>query len=499
MLTQDHDATALRSLLETEPTPSLQDMKLSAQDIGAIMGHFATTTTTTQPARDARSSTVHRVPPELLSASFALLPFRDRLAASHVSPAFRRAAVTFPGVWCHIDVSFRCREPACLIETALSRSGQVPVALNYRSFAACSAVEEGVFRVVKRHLGHLRSVSWESGLGGCLMLSLDRPAPLLESFTAHDNADLSSGFLRGNSVPRALFVVNGACSTIEPNGADAFLHLSSLFPRLQSLELWGLCSTVTPLMPPGPAPRSLTRLFLRADGRGCDVAALYLAWKTETLEDVELFFPRGYRFRGSPGLPTLFAGAREIDYRSLYTGGAESNVTLRDSHDGSICRLRFLGTSYVIADLSAAYFGRYERMTLDSLRVLKIDITHIDALLLHLPAASALAHLTLYLHEQNIAPDPDVELQADTGYPYSLGCLNRLSARVRHLESIALELLPRDESAPCASDAQELFQEIKLCGRLSLPALHVRGFPERVVREIVADTPFPWNHAVIFD
>ncbi|EJD46860.1 hypothetical protein AURDEDRAFT_113531 [Auricularia subglabra TFB-10046 SS5] len=84
-------------------------------------------------AQNARRPT-HRIPPELLAASFDFLGFADRVGASHVCRVWRSVALGCPSLWADIRVSIaadgsNAARVNTAVQTLLARTGALPIHL----------------------------------------------------------------------------------------------------------------------------------------------------------------------------------------------------------------------------------------------------------------------------------------------------------------------------------------------------------------------------------
>ncbi|EJD50225.1 hypothetical protein AURDEDRAFT_143555 [Auricularia subglabra TFB-10046 SS5] len=237
-----------------------------------------------------------RLPAEVLGACFAFLPFEDRVTASHVSRAWRAAALAFPALWSTVAVpagNFN----ADLMKMALGRSGVHPVDVLCDSHLAPRHHRHKnlISRALEDHMHHVRSVRW---CGSVENACFARPAPMLEDLDCPGRGDIGHDFLGGRA--GKLRALNLGEITLPPKclalstvtSLSACLvwdeirvtNLSALFvlcPRLEHLALKRISHRICGYLPSGPAPPTLSSVTLEASEPACNLIPTFDSWNTE--------------------------------------------------------------------------------------------------------------------------------------------------------------------------------------------------------------------------
>ncbi|EJD44460.1 hypothetical protein AURDEDRAFT_125246 [Auricularia subglabra TFB-10046 SS5] len=505
MLPIDHDDAALRQVLESDFGRLARGIT-DAPQISAIVTHLVTAAhrivydfASTWNKRSA----ISRLPDELVAASCAFLPLRDRLAASHVSRAWRHASLSFPSVWCDIEVTSRCRDPAAVIGMLLSRTGQLPVFFSYRDVSRDPDGYPAILRAIDEHMHHIESISWHTENMGPRSLTFTRPAPLLRSLTTNIwYCNLPENFLGGQRGSlRVLHVpllrlpascaafstvtdLRGAASEFMDDN-ETLRNLFTLFPCLETLWLNNLRDGIAHYMPHGPAPLSLTRLRLSTMSDVCDHAARYVAWKTPALTNVELIYDAPKPEIATAALRALFLDATELSAYLPNEAGDGAEIALHDAA-GAKCRLRF---AYPARDASAQFSSLLRIMEFAHLRTLSSELGVFKSVVARLPRD--MQHITLHAHEIDFGREmPHApHAPAFVRYPWmELDCLVTLATRCPSLVSVTLDVHALDSAnPPSAQNARDLLDMMKTYGVQGIPALHLRGFSAATIAEVDGD------------
>ncbi|EJD49374.1 hypothetical protein AURDEDRAFT_161469 [Auricularia subglabra TFB-10046 SS5] len=494
-----HDDVALRQLLESDFHRLSRDVT-SAQEISAIVAHLLTATQ--RIVHDLASSwnkrsAIYRLPDELIAASCALLPLRDRLSASHVSRSWRHAALGFPSVWCDIEISSRCWNPAAIIEMMLSRTGQLPVSFSYNDDLRAPEGYQEIMQAIGIHMHHMASISWRSDSTAARNLEFTQPAPLLRSLVTNVYCSLPESFLGGQrgslrTLHVPLLRLPASCAAFSTvtdlrgsapefmDDTETLRNLFTLFPRLETLWLSSLRDPMAHHMPAGPAPLSLTHLRLSTFSEVCDHAARYLAWKTPALVHTELIYQAPIPEIATTALCALFVDAVEMSVQLPNEIGSGAEIALRDAA-GATCRLRF---AYPARDAAGQFAALLHTVELARVRRLSADIGVFSLIVQRLPPG--LQHVTLHAHAIDLGREFPRALQPLATYPWtSLDSLGLLAARCPSLASLTLEVHPLDRTnPPSAQTARDLLKMMPNLGTKGLPDVHIRGFSGDVVREL---------------
>ncbi|EJD42888.1 hypothetical protein AURDEDRAFT_185839 [Auricularia subglabra TFB-10046 SS5] len=127
------------------------------------------------------------LPVELVAQCFGLLSFRDRIAISHVSRAWRRVALSTTFLWTNASISLRAhRAGAAMLHALLARSDPLPFTFEWHSteFDRVRTIPQNLLGMLAANMHRMRSVEIGSADVGDLQLLFDQPAPNLESFEA---------------------------------------------------------------------------------------------------------------------------------------------------------------------------------------------------------------------------------------------------------------------------------------------------------------------------
>ncbi|EJD44413.1 hypothetical protein AURDEDRAFT_166504 [Auricularia subglabra TFB-10046 SS5] len=514
----DRDSDALRSFLKAQFSSMSCGVTAAAEVAGIVQRVVDGTIDVMRECVrhwNARNA-VQRFPDEILAACFALLPLRDRFSASQVSHAWRSVALAYPSVWSNISLLTCIRDPVAILDATLSRSGQSSVDLHCRRlcqwrvrrwYPPGEAPSAQISPIVQRHLVHIQSISWYDNNGTPQFPALVTPAPLLASLYTDEDLALPPDFLGGMlgklrtlhlgalslppSCPALATVTQLHCNVPnELSDPAVFRNLFHVFPRLESLSLLHLCRSRTHLMPPGPVPRTL--VHLRLDSQLGDIAAQYIAWRTERLTRVELavWLTAEWLVEYNPAVLRLSAAAthivialpRNADSATPPIGAEDGatdiecddsapdlqddngSLTLRDGTD-TTCAIQFF-CGYEGWTVNLDCFSQLVRaLSLDSLRSLSTDCALLPALLdNHSPRD--LAHLALTVRDEA------------GSYPWTT--LSALPAHFSHLRTLRLEVQP----PPSLRDGRDLIEVLASLGATHPLEVEVHGFLGEIVAQL---------------
>ncbi|EJD44662.1 hypothetical protein AURDEDRAFT_166148 [Auricularia subglabra TFB-10046 SS5] len=180
--------------------------------------------------------TGNRLPPEVLSACFHWLSFRDRIRASHVSQHWRCVALSTPALWSH----FRCSGDENKLVELLRRSQAVPLTLDASSMAPSQEL------ILRRHAGRIRALKCRT-----LMTDLDAPCLRnLEVLWSHSRAVLSQETIGPSS------------DSLQTMTLDGKFTVSPMCPRLTNLRefsaVFGTSANLSEVLALCPSLRKLT-------------------------------------------------------------------------------------------------------------------------------------------------------------------------------------------------------------------------------------------------
>ncbi|EJD52659.1 hypothetical protein AURDEDRAFT_149319 [Auricularia subglabra TFB-10046 SS5] len=420
-----------------------------------------------------------------LAECFMFLPFRDRITVSHVSRFWRATALSYPSVWCDIQIS-RCANPSEVFRMALSRAGQLTLDVSY--FPDQPSPDPEVYVAMAEAMNRFRSIAW-----GCTTEGepLDVPAPLLESFETCTSLHLPENVLGGKPARlRRLHLADlflpTACpvlSTVvdlkakiptEPSVAIRFRALFDLCPWLESLELEYVQHAPDDVLPPGPAPKTLKRLHLHSFRR-TDLVKVYMDWRTQVLKDVHFTITNP----PSPEHAVMLVGAHELSL--FYEEEYERSVNIAIGPDGwrhTIVYPNILREDAVPEGTDAI---RNAHAVFDNVHTLNISLSVIYNWLSHAPWPRGLRHLTINVHEEAW-----VALGIARSFPwYCLDCVASFHAFFPALESLTLVVRTWKQERPLTLDhAHALLEKLASLDRTGLPDVRVQGLSEDVVRTI---------------
>ncbi|EJD51505.1 hypothetical protein AURDEDRAFT_159239 [Auricularia subglabra TFB-10046 SS5] len=204
---------------------------------------------------------------DILVIIFALLGLDELFAVSHVSQAWRSAAVSTSSLWAEItSAPHNCRVTPKILELVVSRAGSLPLAIAYRT-------ANDLTHILTPAMHCIRSLEMDNMLSNRLPF-LDCAAPLLRSLSiGHPGICITEDFL-GNTTGQltklhaASLLLPRSCaslSTITELSASScegssFQDIFALCPRLQSLSLEEVPPDVVSSI--GTLPVSLIELSL---------------------------------------------------------------------------------------------------------------------------------------------------------------------------------------------------------------------------------------------
>ncbi|EJD44447.1 hypothetical protein AURDEDRAFT_166536 [Auricularia subglabra TFB-10046 SS5] len=266
---------------------------------------------------------------------------------------------------------------------------------------------------------------------------------------------------------------------------ETLRNLFTLFPCLETLWLNNLRDGIAHHIPHDPAPISLMRLRLLTMSDVCDHAALYVAWKTPALANVELIYDAPKPEIASAALRALFLDATEISVYLPNEAGDGAEIALHDAA-GAKCRLRF---AYPARDASGQFSSLLRIIEFARLRTLCSELGVFKSVVTRLPRD--MQHITLHTREIDFGREmPHAPpAPAFVSFPWmELDCLYPLATRCPGLLSVTLEVHALDSAnPPSAQNARDLLRMIKTYGVQGLPALHLRGFSTAAIAELDGD------------
>lgn len=223
---------------------------------------------------------VLRLPPELLGMCISYLPLGGRLAASHVSQAWRTAAVGNPFLWADIRTSCGDARPsAWLLQLSISRARAVAIRFDV------PALVQGVAEVLKAYAHLMQFINAQTNLDD---YSLVKPCPLLHTLQLAGDLIITNTFL-GNTVGKLATLHTEGLRLLRPARAlgtlttvsartcttDSLHRLFASCPALQSVS-------ITDLKPDDEErswhpPRSLTYIVFETNSVNLDIRPLFIA------------------------------------------------------------------------------------------------------------------------------------------------------------------------------------------------------------------------------
>ncbi|EJD39716.1 hypothetical protein AURDEDRAFT_171166 [Auricularia subglabra TFB-10046 SS5] len=427
--------------------------------------------------------------PEVLAACFAFLDLGELISASHVSWAWRAAALSFPSLWAHIDLDAPYGTSGRPLHLAVSRAGQLP--LDFRYLDVYGAPSDSMVEAVGQYFHRFSSFKWTCNI---INIDISRPAPLLREFCCYewtcvippDFLGGSAGALRTLHLDNAIFPETcPALSTVtdlrarHPEIADEcprFHLIFDLCPRLEILflDLNDISRDPGSELPAGPAPRTLRKVMLES-WACCDLLQLYAEWGLASVADVHLLMPFDVSFPPSPaidgvvGLSVLFKRTEEVHIVAQLSGARMRKVTCDDLPD----------VGYLVPAL--AEMLQHATM-LEHMQTVSVPLGVLDHALAGAYHWPRLAHLTVHIYAHELS---DMR-RYDQGYPLiswkHLDCLRAAPA----LESLALHIHGLDDASEPRTirDAQGLRKYLSALAGCIPRLIRVHGFPKAVVREM---------------
>ncbi|EJD39724.1 hypothetical protein AURDEDRAFT_187241 [Auricularia subglabra TFB-10046 SS5] len=425
--------------------------------------------------------------PEVLAACFAFLDLGELVSASHVSWAWRAAALSFPSLWSHIDLDAPYEISGRPLHLAVSRAGQLP--LDFRYCDPCGLPTDSMVQAVGQYFHRFSSFKWNCGL---CAIDINRPAPLLREFCCYDWMCIvppdflggSVGALRTLHLEGAMFP--DSCRTLAtvtdlranyPGFATEnprFHLIFDLCPRLKVLHLRHITGEPGRELPAGPAPRTLRKVTLESS-RSCDFQQLYTAWGLWFVADVHLRMPFDVSFPLSPvidevvGLSVPFESTDDVHIIAELSGARMRKVTCDDLPD----------VGYLVPALAEML---QDHAMLSHMQTLSVPLGVLDHALAGAYHWPRLAHLTVHIYAHELS-----EMRPyDQGYPgiswELLNCLRSAPA----LESLALHIHSLDDASEprTVRDAQNLQEYLSKLEGCIPRLIRVYGFPEAVVRDM---------------
>ncbi|EJD46656.1 hypothetical protein AURDEDRAFT_164479 [Auricularia subglabra TFB-10046 SS5] len=406
------DATELRRIFETIRDTAVGTVRMFMRDFN-------------------KESLVERLPAEVLTACFLLLPFHSRIRASHVCRSWRTAALAHRDVWSNITISYLDLKLDDIYPTAMA----------------------AIDTVLKPYWHHIRLIELYVDERSSMWKF---PAARLEYLHSYGGPQIRRDFL-GSRVGRLRSLHIGGC-TLPPDcpaistvvdlrirdmkrvkDIASFGRLFVLFPRLEQLSLCGLDARFSAVLPAGPAPSSLRGLILEVDSMSFlsyDLIQHYIAWETGNLHTVSL------SMHYSSGL-----NLREFlrDALTLTIGrsnGTDGLCVLTSEHPNSTTRsLRMTANS--LPAVSGLVFA--VKAVLQDLHSLRISAVALESFIPVLAVLDSLTHLTIQvvakecpgpIHPENALPR-DYALDWKPLITY----LPRLEYFVLRLESITVQVM----------------------------------------------------------
>ncbi|KZV81256.1 hypothetical protein EXIGLDRAFT_731544 [Exidia glandulosa HHB12029] len=251
------------------------------------------------------SSTVQRVPPEVLASCLRFLSLADLVRASHVSRHWRSVALAFPALWTDIRLTSAHPRILELLRSVLPRTGACPVDFVYtRSHKTSSPGPlDDIDLLLCGHMHHMRSISWPGSIDATCFL---QPAPMLETVSCNsvEIAYLPEHFLGGvvgrlrtlelayldlplRDYPALSTVTRLVCALPWDVRETAGLGpLFELFPKVEYLHLQALGAQHG--TPSGSAPPSLQFLIVQTQDLNVDVASVLDRCRHEHVRNVIL-------------------------------------------------------------------------------------------------------------------------------------------------------------------------------------------------------------------
>ncbi|EJD40053.1 hypothetical protein AURDEDRAFT_170824 [Auricularia subglabra TFB-10046 SS5] len=377
---------------------------------------------------------------------------------------------------------------------ALSRTSQR--ALDVRLHPAPDTdTDDAVSSCLVDHIHHLRTISYYSRKQ---IIPFGLPAPLLEMISAapHDS-DVREDFLGGRvgrlrtltlestRLPETCpALVTVECLSLDipasPEHAESFGRLFQLFPSLRSLSLSHLEPHHARILPSGPAPRTLERLYLRSSSSDYDLVRHYVDWQEGCiLRDVSLEVDDvlGPNFDGA----SFISGAIKLTFK---VGWRDSRFIFTASLPGSERRVEF-------DDDGDDDNNNYGRCVADVILRARGGLCG-SVRRLGIPAAALKTFLELgVLRELTQLARLELEIMGPPEREYEWEPLNRLAevnATCPRLASVAIivETWDSDDEdvSPNTHDASAFLAKLAQLDPSTLPKIEIEGFSGSILQSV---------------
>ncbi|EJD42872.1 hypothetical protein AURDEDRAFT_168120 [Auricularia subglabra TFB-10046 SS5] len=267
----------------------LLDADRSRTDWTGSFGHATTTENT--PATNLRGHVapvhvdpVQALPVELLGEIFSLLSFRGRLAVSHVSPSWRKIALSILSLWAEYNVCSdpRVKRTGTIFSVMLHRSNPLPFRFTYTGLRVPSSIAELVITNM-----HRMETLWLGTVNeDVLSHLLAQPAPMLTDFAyvGFNNEPILlparwSSSLRHLSLSRSLFQPGTIFTALRklhgfvPQGLDGPVPLDTTFPNLTEVRFYAVTRASLAVLV--PLPPLLESLILSSSGGILDYSGVF--------------------------------------------------------------------------------------------------------------------------------------------------------------------------------------------------------------------------------
>ncbi|EJD50862.1 hypothetical protein AURDEDRAFT_160003 [Auricularia subglabra TFB-10046 SS5] len=438
----------------------------------------------------AQNNILKRLPDEVLALCFTFLPFRARIAASHVSRHWRTTALATPAIWADLDISGFKKYWRELIRMALPRTGCCAVDL--RGSILFEPDSEGiVHQCLLEHLHHIRGIHSTLPKDS---FPLTSPAPLLETldgFVYH--LDIPRDFLGGapqrlRSLCASYVSLPEICPALSTvvrltlegpltlAQAVRFGQLFNLFPALEYLYLHELEQEFSHLLPAGPPPRSLQKLELITSDEQYDLTPHYVDWRTDTLLDVSL----EQETADLPHIEDLLKGATSLDIQVHYGLG---RTRIAAAGPG---RERIRSVTFVDDDEDASCVPdiilRVQEAELSRVHSVQIPISALNKFLRVFAGLPKLRELDIFF---KTFPEPWNPVRPRLPWA-ALADLSRVKELCPLLEEIDIEAVCWNSDGPLTSDdAREMLVRLLTLGERVLSCtICIKGFPEEIMRGV---------------
>ncbi|EJD45243.1 hypothetical protein AURDEDRAFT_165792 [Auricularia subglabra TFB-10046 SS5] len=309
------------------------------------------------------------LPVELIVMIFHACGFYERFRASWISQYWRSIALGTPAIWASIRI-FESTISKELVALALERSRLLPVDMDLPGYRP-------VMELIVQNIHRLRSltsaepcniVSGTQRRGRFRISLTTSPAPLLQHLCIRGDIVMTKGFLGGGGSLRRL----ESTAIILPRSAvcpalSTLTHLTvrrrATFPPIDIQHLFTLCRQLQSLtlegvaevkLPAGPAPASLTSVFIDIAFDSPDVCSIVNTWRRGHVQKLDLRFWDG-------GIPEQFgdllADAKDLQLRKehgdivllvRYNNSTEACLTLARCADPQALRLILSGCTEVL-------------------------------------------------------------------------------------------------------------------------------------------------------